>query len=961
MIRSAILITFLFLLSARVAAQPAPISGVVNSYATVTNIDSCNNTLTVLDNQGFAINDRILVLQMKGATPDLTNTDQFGSIAPNNYNGAGSFEIAVIAALPTNTEIVLKNKLVNFYSALTGNIQVVKIAQYTTGVVTAPLIPLPWDPLFHKGGVIALEVSDTLLLSASIDASGKGFLGGTPSEPGTTPFHDFYAPNKSGLGGIKGEGIINLASDYLASKGAAANGGGGGNPQNAGGGGGGNLSKGGNGGNQTNLPNIGSLTEGGIGGHALGDNTGSRIFLGGGGGGAHQNDGGSAPAGSGGGIVFIRAKHIIGNGDTVRANGQNGGDSYLDGASGGGGAGTLLIDAQDVQGVYFEALGGNGGNAVSDNSPFAYGPGGGGCGGVLYANASGVLFRLKGGKSGLLEQCTIDSINNTSYGAVNGEDGQHLPLPLIPESNELFIQPQIDSHAFVICEGELVNVEAKNGESYEWEPAQEFGNPTLAKQTLKPEISTTFYVDIKRGDCTFRDSVRVEVTPLPQATINGPTNVCKNSVQVYHAAKAAGVTYQWSVAGGIPNTTDQDSIVIAWTGGSTGSIDLVITNGKCESRKKLDITISDQIVPNIIGPTTLCEGDTNTLEVEGTFDTYLWSTGETTPSIKVTRPGIYNVSVAFGGCSGTSNNITVTQNPKPALSILADRTTIKGSGDSIILHSSGLFPGYFWSTLEKTDSIVIRDTGTYYLTVLDSNGCGATASITILSDDRALAKIRIPFVEGAPGQHISIPIILTNAKDIEGAGVYSFGCTIHFNTSLLLPIDRTVPASINDRFKTLTINKLLSLPLQDSVIISLDFIVALGDSLGSSITIDSIWWGSSKPIQTLKENGHFTLLNVCPEGGNRLFSTNGNSFLSVITPNPARSEINLNYGLIEEGLTELRIVDLLGRPVATVFREERKPGTYETNWNVAGLAKGKYFCILRTPSEVYYQALEVRH
>src|SRR5437588_12480715 len=44
------------------------ISGVVNSYARVTAIDTCYNTVSIASTSGLSIGDRVLIIQMKGAT-----------------------------------------------------------------------------------------------------------------------------------------------------------------------------------------------------------------------------------------------------------------------------------------------------------------------------------------------------------------------------------------------------------------------------------------------------------------------------------------------------------------------------------------------------------------------------------------------------------------------------------------------------------------------------------------------------------------------------------------------------------------------------------------------------------------------------------------------------------------------------------------------------------------------------
>src|SRR4051812_31762172 len=91
----AMLIAWIFLVLASAHAQPAPISGIVNIYTPVTEVSNCSGTLSVASVDGFHVGDTVLIIQMKGATYDQSNTPAFGTIG--SYQGAGNFEIGIIA------------------------------------------------------------------------------------------------------------------------------------------------------------------------------------------------------------------------------------------------------------------------------------------------------------------------------------------------------------------------------------------------------------------------------------------------------------------------------------------------------------------------------------------------------------------------------------------------------------------------------------------------------------------------------------------------------------------------------------------------------------------------------------------------------------------------------------------------------------------------------------------------
>lgn len=101
------------------------------------------------------------------------------------------------------------------------------------------------------------------------------------------------------------------------------------------------------------------------------------------------------------------------------------------------------------------------------------------------------------------------------------------------------------------------------------------------------------------------------------------------------------------------------------------------------------------------GPTIINSGDTLTLIGTQTSGlTYLWSTNATTPSISITAPGIYTVTVTnSGGCS-SSIAITITSSPLPVELV---NFTVTENNNAVFLEwttASEINNNYF--TLEKT-------------------------------------------------------------------------------------------------------------------------------------------------------------------------------------------------------------------------------------------------------------------
>ncbi len=126
-----------------------------------------------------------------------------------------------------------------------------------------------------------------------------------------------------------------------------------------------------------------------------------------------------------------------------------------------------------------------------------------------------------------------------------------------------------------------------------------------------------------------------------------------------------------------------------------------------------------------------------TLSADPGFDSYEWSTGETTSSIEVDTPGTYSVSVAnvYGDVEcETTTDITVELSEEPSiLEIETDDWT--DNHNSITIHAGGV-GSYEYSIdgEQYQDSPVFSglETGIYHLHIRDKNGCGTIVQLFYL-------------------------------------------------------------------------------------------------------------------------------------------------------------------------------------------------------------------------------------
>lgn len=430
-----ILLAFLF---TNFLSSQTNLSGIINNYAKVITFNACESSVTVSDPQSFQVGESVIIIQMQGATILDSDNDSFGDIS--EIGSAGFYESATILNI-VGDAIFFEHLFINEYDPA-GQVQLVSFPKYSDAIVTEELNANTWNGT--TGGVLALEIENTLTLNADISVTGLGFRGAEinvlESNCGfLTNANDYFYPITNWRGAPKGEGVASIITGKEAGRGAQANGGGGGNDHNSGGGGGANITTGGQGGEQDPSSIFGCSGDfPGKGGKPISANE-NRIFMGGGGGAGHvDNDGFGSGGANGGGIIILVANTVEGNGHRISSNGQNAAFSNGDGAGGGGGGGSLILEIQNINNLNIECMGGNGGS-VANEEDRCFGPGGGGSGGRILSINNFFNVDMIGGMAGVN---TINSgeCNGLSNGATEGELGISETLITIP-SSQVEVEP----------------------------------------------------------------------------------------------------------------------------------------------------------------------------------------------------------------------------------------------------------------------------------------------------------------------------------------------------------------------------------------------------------------------------------------------------------------------------------------------------------------------------------------
>ncbi len=357
--------------------------------------------------------------------------------------------------------------------------------------------------------------------------------------------------------------------------------------------------------------------------------------------------------------------------------------------------------------------------------------------------------------------CTASATTNVS---------QYPNLDILPNSDYYF------------CPGEFLTIEAQGFESYYWSNGEN-------TSTFTTPIEYTFWVRAYDGICYYYDTLTTHKYPQPNIELGNDVNFCEgDSVQI--SAPAGFNNYSWS-NGAVGQTiwantegylkvsaedenscsaidsvfvnsieapkldlgndttyctdgkvlleseTTCENCTYLWSTGETSGSIAVTTTGSywVSAINEFGCANADTIHINVVRVATIglpdelsfCE-EYATLSPEHSFQSYEWSTGETTRSIDIYYSGLYSLTITdVNGCS-VSDSVSATKLyiTEP---FLGNDTVFCGL-QTRRLTLNATYTTYIWNNGTENQYIDISNPGGYYsVSVTNSVGCTASTSM----------------------------------------------------------------------------------------------------------------------------------------------------------------------------------------------------------------------------------------
>jgi hypothetical protein len=229
----------------------------------------------------------------------------------------------------------------------------------------------------------------------------------------------------------------------------------------------------------------------------------------------------------------------------------------------------------------------------------------------------------------------------------------------------------------------------------------------------------TYWASLVNGCGAASDTIIISQNTAPVVSLGNDTAYCGTFSRVL-ATNNAATSWSTGVTG--------PQITVTTPGTYTATI-----NTACGTvTDNIVLSQAPPLLVNLGNDTTLCTGQTTTLNAGNAGASYTWQDNSTNATFNVLAAGNYAVTVTnASGCTG-SDAINVVYATGPPTVNLGNDTTYCGTFTRLL--STGVATT-IWSTGVTAPQITVNGPGTYTATV--SNGCGSASDNIVLSQNAA--------------------------------------------------------------------------------------------------------------------------------------------------------------------------------------------------------------------------------
>jgi hypothetical protein len=285
------------------------------------------------------------------------------------------------------------------------------------------------------------------------------------------------------------------------------------------------------------------------------------------------------------------------------------------------------------------------------------------------------------------------------------------------------LNTNLSTTGFSLCNGVVVLTAPSNFSNYNW------SNGASTNPVLTVNTPGTYYVNCitSNGFTCQSDPITIYSGNIPITLSTADSVFICQGDTVIMDGPLGFAQYIWNTGA----TTSSISTT------STGNFNLSVVdgNGCTGTSNTTSVSMSPQTITATTTGFSLCNGSV-TLDAGSGFSSYQWynngtiMTNGTNQTFVAAVAGNYTVEVTYPtGCTATSNALTIfaaTGQFYFSINAIGDDSLCLPNGQVIL--DAGNYPSCNWSTGATTQQISVNTLGSYYVNVVDANGCDGVSN-----------------------------------------------------------------------------------------------------------------------------------------------------------------------------------------------------------------------------------------
>lgn len=291
-----------------------------------------------------------------------------------------------------------------------------------------------------------------------------------------------------------------------------------------------------------------------------------------------------------------------------------------------------------------------------------------------------------------------------------------------------------------ICQGDSVQLLASGASTYFWSPATGISNRNIANPWVKPTDSTIYVIKATLVNCSFYDTIMVNVN---KTAVNAGSDkgICPNDSVQLNGSGMGVLT--WNTSPFLSNIL----ILNPYAKPSlTTKFVLMASSGSCINYDTMEVAVSLPLLLNAGNDLSICAGETIQLKASGGFN-YSWNYNLTLSDTNIfnpiAKPILSTNYIVKSGLSNCKFFDTIDVDVKPLPIVNAGNDTIICKGFPYQLNGNVQFGNVFnWTpSIDLINANVLNPifksvkTGFYFLNAENSIGnCKALDSVFVQVD-----------------------------------------------------------------------------------------------------------------------------------------------------------------------------------------------------------------------------------